>query len=286
MTHTAGRANVAPDVELYWEIDGPVDGQPLLLISGTGNDLRADRSRDGTKPVHPLVAAGFRVIQYDQRGLGQSSKPDRPYSMAEYADDAAALIAQLQASQAISSAPLHTVGISFGGMVAQHVAIRHLALVRRLVLCCTSSGGPGGSSFDLLAVADLPDDERIRITASVMDTRNNLRVTPPVFAPGYLELAKRAGRANQLLLADPSGPIGARRQLEARAQHNVWDDLPKVTAHTLVCGGEFDNQAPPPNITALAARLPSAHVAMFDGGHAFLFQDQTAWPTIIEFLRS
>jgi 3-oxoadipate enol-lactonase len=73
------------DIEIYYERQG--EGPPLLFISGTGGDLRVKPNIfDG-----PFVKA-FDVLAYDQRGLGQSSKPDAPYSMAGYGDDAARLM--------------------------------------------------------------------------------------------------------------------------------------------------------------------------------------------------
>jgi 3-oxoadipate enol-lactonase len=270
-------------VSLYFETSGPVDGEPVLIISGTGSDLRADIEQDGTRRVHPLAAAGFRVVEYDQRGLGQSSKPDQPYTMADYGDDAEALIEALQKEDQVAT-PVHVVGISFGGMVAQHLAIRHPRLVRRLVLCCTSTGGEGGASFDLLSIADLPDDERIPIMVSVMDTRNDVSTSPPRFAPGYLEMAKRGAKARSLMLADPSGPRGVRRQLEARAGHDTFDGLPSVAIPTLVCGGIYDAQASPENVRTLSNRIPRAKLAMFEGGHGFLLQDPAAWPFVVEWL--
>src|SRR6185503_21038769 len=102
----------ANGIELYYERAG--SGPPLLFISGTGGDLR-------TKPnvFDGPLARRFDLLAYDQRGLGRSEKPDLPYSMADYADDAAALMA----SQGWEAALV--VGVSFGGMVAQELAIRH-----------------------------------------------------------------------------------------------------------------------------------------------------------------
>jgi 3-oxoadipate enol-lactonase len=275
----------ANGISICHTVSGPPEGDTVLIISGTGNDLRSDVAIDGTRPPHPLAAAGFCVIEYDQRGLGQTSKPDQPYTMADYANDAAALLHALRHDDLIANECVHVVGISFGGMVAQHLATGSPELVDRLVLCCTSSGGAGGSSFDLLAIADLPEDERVRITVSVMDTRNDMSAMPPVFAPRYLELAKRSARARHFMQFDPSAEMGARRQLQARADHNTWDQLPTVMTPTLVCGGLYDAQASPENVRALTDRLPNAELSMFDGGHAFLFQDPTAWPTIATFLR-
>ena len=77
---------------------------------------------------------------------------------------------------------------------------------------------------------------------------------------------------------------GARRQLEARATHDTYARLGQLAMPTLVCAGRFDAIAPLANAEALAAQIPSAVLHVFDGGHAFLFQDPTAWPAIAEFL--
>ena len=107
------------DLEMYYELHGT--GDRLLLISGTGGDLRANPLR-GTG----VLEQRFEVAMYDQRGLGQTSKPDVDYTMADYADDAVALLDVLGWDR------VHVMGVSFGGMVAQHVALRHPPRVDRL----------------------------------------------------------------------------------------------------------------------------------------------------------
>ena len=129
-------------LNLYFERAG--SGPPLLFISGTGGDLRVKPNVfDG-----PLARA-FDLLAYDQRGLGQTGKPDVPYSMADYADDAAALMADQGWDKAL------VIGVAFGGMVAQELALRHPARVARLVLACTSPGGAGGASFPFHEIEDL-----------------------------------------------------------------------------------------------------------------------------------
>jgi len=146
------------NVELFYEIAGA--GPPVLFISGTGGDLRQRPSVfDG-----PLVEH-CTVLAYDQRGLGRSSKPDRPSTMADYADDAARLL------EAVGWTRAAVIGVSFGGMVAQELAIRHPASAGALVLCCTSSGGAGGSSYPLHELEELDEDERRRTTLALSDRR-------------------------------------------------------------------------------------------------------------------
>jgi 3-oxoadipate enol-lactonase len=259
-------------IDVYYEIHG--SGERVVLISGTGGDLRSDPGR-----ATSLLAKNFEVLLYDQRGLGQSGKPDVPYTMAQYADDAAALMTAIGWDRA------HVMGISFGGMVAQHLVLRYPERVNKLVLACTSSGGDGGSSFDLLSVHDLPTDERMAITMPIMDMRNDLTVDPPLLAP-WFDVLFPIWKANKPLNGDdPSWAIGARRQLEARLGHNVYDQLNQIRARTFVVGGTFDAQAPVANVNALAKAISGSSVQFFDGGHLFLLQDPTAWPSVVAFLQ-
>lgn len=259
------------DVELEVERYGA--GPPVLFINGSGASLAMDPHR----ARHPLTAA-FEVVLYDQRGLGATVGPDREYTMADYAADAAGLL------DALGIARAHVVGVSFGGMVAQHLAIERPDLVERLVLACTSSGGEGGSSYDLLRHEALPPAERLVAMAARLDARNDLAADPPVVAPG-LEGLIGVLRARLGDRPDPVAEVGRLRQLRARQGHDAWAGLPSVTAPTLVIGGRFDAQAPPENLERLAARIPGAELVLCDGGHLFLSQDPTAWPTVLAFLQ-
>jgi 3-oxoadipate enol-lactonase len=254
----SGTANC---ISLYYELEGA--GERLLFISGTGADLRHQpRLTDG-----PLVKA-FEVLAYDQRGLGQSEVPEGPYTMADYADDAAALV------ELVGWDSCRVLGVSFGGMVAQELAIRHPERVRRLVLACTSSGGAGGASYPLHELADLSADEREARQFEVLDTRwdADWRAANPDMA------AFLSARSRQ-----PPAP-GARLQLEARSHHDTATRLSEIACPTLVCGGRYDGIAPPVNSEYLAAHIPGARLEMFDGGHLFFLQDPSAMRAIIDFL--
>jgi len=191
--------------------------------------------------------------------------------MADFADDAAALL------DAVGWGDCLVLGVSFGGMVAQELAIRHPDRVRRLVLACTSAGGAGGASFPLHELSRLPADERVTRQIELLDTR-------------WDEAWRRDHPEMVALIAErmPAGagepPEGLTKQLAARAQHDTTDRLGRIACPTLVCGGRFDGIAPAANSELLARTIPDARLALFDGGHAFFLQDGDAWPAIMEFL--
>lgn len=257
-------------IHLHHERAG--SGPPLLYIGGTGGDLRA------TPNVlqGPLVEH-FEVLAYDQRGQGRSDKPDEAYSMAQYADDAADLLAAVGWSRA------HVMGVSFGGMVAQELAIRHPDLVDRLVLACTSSGGTGGASYPLHELEALPDDERFARHLSLSDVRRD-DAWQAANAEQVAQLRTFADGQAGLGAGDPGAAAGRRRQLEARSHHDTTDRLGDIASPTFVCAGRHDGIAPVANGELLVERIPDARLQVFEGGHLFLLQDRTSWPAIIEFL--
>lgn len=260
----------AGDTSIYHEVHG--SGPRLLFLAGTGGDIRA-----GSAVLSSSLPERFEVLVFDQRGLGQSDKPDVPYTMADYADDAAALLAAVGWDSAM------VVGVSFGGMVAQEIALRYPAIVQRLVLCCTSTGGEGGSSYPLHQLPDLGPEEMARFRMPILDKRRDdaWQTANPAEAAAALKPMVAASLARQ---ADPAAVMGFRRQVEARAAHDTYDRLPSLRVPTLVCGGSYDGQAEPVVVTALAERIPGAEIAFFEGGHGFLGQDPAAWERIGAFL--
>ena len=256
------------DIELYYERAG--QGSPLLYISGTGGDLRLKPSVfDGP------WAGGFELMAYDQRGMGQTSKPDRPYSMADYGDDAAGLM------QAAGWDDALVIGVSFGGMVAQELALRHPARVRRLVLACTSPGGAGGSSFAFHEIQHLTGEARARHLIPILDTRHD-DAWAAANPADYAQLV--ALGAADPFAHEPGHALGARRQLEARARHDTWDRLDQIRCPVLLAAGRYDGIALPQTQEAMLGRLPDARLRFFEGGHLFALQDPAAIPAMMDFL--
>ena len=116
-------------VDLYHELGG--DGPDLLFLNGSGATLET------SAPLIDRLRRSFRVLAFDARGLGRSGAVDAPYEMADLASDAFALLDHL----GWQTCPVF--GVSFGGMVAQEVAVTAPDRVARLALLCTSAGGVG-----------------------------------------------------------------------------------------------------------------------------------------------
>ena len=170
--------------------------------------------------------------------------------MADFADDAAALLDALGWDDCL------VLGFSFGGMVAQEVAIRHPERVRRLVLACTSAGGAGGASYPLHELIDLGPEERSAQRMELIDTRWDeawRRANPDMVAL----LSERMGSRAR---ARAAPPIRASPPAEARAAHDTASRLGAITCPTLVCGGRFDGIAPPANSEFLAREIPGARL--------------------------
>src|SRR4249920_1609165 len=118
-------------VKIHWESHGGIErGPAVVLVQGLGLSSRFwfDQPQRLSKKR--------RVITLDNRGTGRSDKPRRPYRLPQMADDVARVIRDANAGPAI------VVGISMGGMIAQHVAMRHPRDVKALVLLATTPGLP------------------------------------------------------------------------------------------------------------------------------------------------
>ena len=245
------------------------DGRPLLFLNGSGSTI-AD-----VRPLLAVLTPHRRVAIADARGMGRTQVPTSPYSMAELAGDAIALADHLEWGT------FDLMGVSFGGMVAQEVAVTAPDRISRLVLVCTSSGGTGGSSYPLQELALLEPDQRATLSTPLLDTRftSEWLATHPTDRAMVTQMAQRRS-----LATTAAAQRGAELQLQARALHDVFERLPRITASTLVASGRFDGIAPPANGAAIAARIPGAELRLYDGGHLFFQQDPAALPDILDFL--
>ena len=252
--------------ELYFERLG--SGPSLLFLNGTGATVA------NASPLLTVFAGAFEVVAFDQRGIGRSALPDGPYDMADLAADALALADHLGWEH------FRLAGVSFGGMVAQEVAVTAPERLDRLALLCTSSGGAGGASFPLHSLAEMDPDELVATSAQILDTR---------FTSDWLQ-NHDDDRALASLMAQrftthksQDERKGEELQLGARRGHDVYDRLPRISCPTLVASGRYDGIAPAANGEAIAQQIPNATMRIFEGGHIFFVQDPLAFPEILDF---
>jgi 3-oxoadipate enol-lactonase len=255
-------------IDVYYEREG--SGQPLLFLNGSGSTL------ESSKLLIDVFRKAFDVVAHDQRGLGRTSIPHGPYAMADYAHDALALLDH------IGWESCRVVGVSFGGMVAQELAVTAPERVERLALVCTSPGGRERASYPLHELEGLPDAERAAIALKILDTRFDDEWLAA--HPSDRALVKAMGERNAGTKSDEQRR-GEREQLDARRRHDVWDRLPAITCPTLVAAGRYDGIAPPANSEAIATQIAGADLRLYEGGHAFFAQDPNALRDVIAFLQ-
>ncbi len=244
-------------------------GPSLLVLNGSGADLRQ-------KPniMDSPLSAAFHLTCHDQRGLGQTEKPETPYTMADYADDAVALMDALALDKPM------VLGISFGGMVGQELAIRHPDRVSRLALWCTSSGGDGGASYPLHTLSHLDDEAHLHAMIKLNDARLDDKFIAD--NPDFVAMA-RARRDLSAYQDEPLWAEGRSAQLAARARHDCWSRLAHITCPTFLGGGTYDNIATPDNMRALNDRIAHSTLTFYEGGHLFMLQDPKAFRDVQAF---
>lgn len=255
------------EISINYEVSG--SGPRVLFFNGSGATLKS------AALLISALAKTCTVLAHDQRGLGETSIPEGPYSMAQYAQDGAALLDH------VGWETCAVVGISFGGMVAQEFAVSYPQRVEKLVLLCTSAGGDAGASYPLHELGALPTDERAARITTLTDTR----FTPEWLATHPDDAAMVAMRNEQAAVPKSKDTIkGEILQLGARIGHDVSNRLHLVTAPVLVTAGRFDGIAPVSNSEEIVKRIPDATLSIYEGGHIFTAQDRRAISDIRTFL--
>jgi pimeloyl-ACP methyl ester carboxylesterase len=254
-------------IRMHFEHGG--SGPRLLFINGSGATLA------GSGPLLKPFRDRFELLAYDQRGMGETEVPDAPSTMADCAADAAALVEHVGWHRCAVA------GISFGGMVAQELAVTHPDRIERLALLCTSPGGPDTSSYPLHELAQLTRAEREQVQLEILDSRFDDEWLATHELDRLLAETMR-DRARAEKSADQRR--GEAAQLAARAGHDVRDRLHLVTCPTFVAAGRFDGIAPLANSEAIVDRVPGAELHVYEGGHLFVLQDPAAVLEILDFL--
>jgi 3-oxoadipate enol-lactonase len=255
-------------VKIHWESFG--EGPAVLLIAGQGMTI------DGWWATIPVLAGSFRVLAFDNRDTGGSSRLPWPYSVAQMARDAVAVL------DAAGEQRAHVYGVSLGSLVAQEVALRHPDRVEALVLGGSSAGGfaaykPSPSSFA----------QTFLVRAGAMGPEEAEWASVPYT---YAEKTRRFHP--ERIVADithrvssPPEPLAYLHQAAAVAMHDAYERLNQLAAPTLVVHGEQDIFVPPANALVLAERIPGAQLRLWpDAGHMYIIDEPRADEEIARFL--
>ncbi|MCA9587507.1 MAG: alpha/beta fold hydrolase [Myxococcales bacterium] len=245
----------------YRDVGAPGASHAVVLIQGLGLSSRFwfdVPDKLGEDPDRPR-----RVLAIDNRGTGESARPRAPFSLGDMADDVARLLDHVGVESAT------VVGISMGGMIAQHVALRHPARVSGLVLMATTPG---------FVFGELP---RARALGRLLTMP--LRRRDRAGAMGRLLLPRSQWSRSREILRDhqramaidpPSGRTFALHVLAA-ARHLTAPRLGEVRCPTRVIAGAEDELIPPGNARAIARRIPGAQLdVLADVGHAIFVGDR------------
>jgi pimeloyl-ACP methyl ester carboxylesterase len=257
-------------IEIYYETHG--QGQPLVLISGIGyTNWQWHR-------MVPLLVDHFQVITFDNRGVGQTDKPEGPYSAHMLAADTVGLLDALGIDKAI------IMGHSMGGFIAQALTLEFPHKVEKLILCSTNFGGPRHIPVTPEAMKVLTDISSDPVTRF----KNGLYIST---APGWAE--KNPQIIQEWVdwrASNPIEPAPYQAQLAIglgllKEEAAFENHLHRIHTPTLILFGEYDMVVPPANASLLAEKIANSKVVILpNAGHFFPIEvPGAASQAVIEF---
>ncbi len=275
----------ANGIDIEYDTFGDPADRPMLLIMGLGGQLIAWDDELCSR----LAGHGFRVVRFDNRDVGLSTKiegapvPDImavvqgdrssvPYSLEDMAADATGLLDALGIEKA------HVVGVSMGGMIAQVVAIDHPDRVLSLASIMSTMGDPSVGAPTPEAMAVLmrpPPQERDEVIAREVETHK------AIGSPGFPVDEERTRRRAAAAYDRSFYPQGVARQVAAVvAASDRTEELSHVDVPTVVIHGTTDPLVTPSGGEATAKAIPGAELIMIEGmGHEL---PPGAWPTVVD----
>jgi 3-oxoadipate enol-lactonase len=244
----------AGGTELYYERAG--SGEPMLLIQGMSATHLAwgDGFRARLEP-------GFETIVFDNRGMGRSGRAELPFTVADMAGDALALLDALELER------VHVVGISMGGAIAQELALASPERVRTLTLGATFCGGPQGT---LMAPEDL------QLLGAAYASGEAERVFRAMWeiniSPGFREDDSNFAAFREMGSRLPAPRPVVMQQMRACAEHDTSARLSRLSMPTLVIHGTADRLIKVDNGKLIASLIPAPIELLEDVGHMFWWE--------------
>lgn len=255
-------------IDLAYQVQG--NGPPLVLVMG----YRLSSTAWPTSFVETM-SRQFTVVTMDNRGTGQSEKPLHGYALANMARDIRALLELLEVP------PVHLLGYSMGGAIAQEFVRQFPECVASLVLCATMCGG------SLATYAKASVVRVMRQLDGLSPEQVARQIWKVTYAPDYLA-QNRTSAEEQMRreIALPTPLHAADLQFQAFAEFDGSKALPNIRCPTLLLTGDLDELIPPQNSMIMAKRIPGAKlIVLLGGGHRVLWErPQECLHHIITFL--
>ncbi len=255
------------DIRMGYRIYG--NGYPLVMIMGYGSTMKL-----WEPGLIRALSSDFKLIVFDNRGLGNTEVGQRPFTIEQFADDTAGLMEALGIRQA------HVLGWSMGALIAEEVVLRHTGKVNKLVLYaahCRASLFP-------------PTPEVIHQLTDRSGTprEQGMRFISLLFPPDWLQ---SHGERIKEVFYRPMGKIPAETITKQSLAIETWkgccDRLGEINNPMLIIAGADDVLVPPQNASYLAGKVPNSQLVLSEnGGHGLMFQypDQFS-EKVIDFLR-
>jgi len=259
-------------INMYYEVQGK--GVPLVMIQGFGGNHQAWFFQT------PIFRKYYKVIIFDNRGIGRSGRSSESYTIRTMADDVIGLMDYLGIDKA------HVLGLSLGGIVAQEIAISYPERVIKLVLGSTLAGSEQNDvnpeMMKALGVREGSTDVDIRSIdfRKLMNFMVSAAFNKRLYRMVLVSLSKYGLRS-----VDPEGYL---RQMQSVAGYNTLDRLQLIKAPTLVITGTGDRIISPSMSDLIASRIPNTRLVKVKGGsHAFFMEMRGRFnKEVLEFLRS
>lgn len=259
---TSGYVKRPNGVELYYETVG--EGPPVVLVAGLADD------RTSWSGQVPALSEDHLVIVFDNRGIGNSSVPNGPYSIDEMADDAHAVV------EGLGLGPVSAVGSSMGGAICQRWALRYAEDLERLVL--TNTWAERDPFLDALfshwiALGESGSGQRIMESLLLL-----------CYSADYLRAHPTIVRDFLAIPPPPlTGFVGAAHACRA---HETLGELQSITHPTLVVAGERDILTRPALSERVFKSIPAARMELLRAGHMIFWEQPEAFSNLVlQFLK-
>ncbi len=244
------------EIEIAYNING--SSAPVVLIGGF------TMVKESWELQVVELAKHFSVITFDNRGVGQSTVPAKPFTISDMAADTVRLMDVLSIDSA------HIFGVSMGGLIAQILSLDYPNRVKGVALGCTTHGGrhavqPEKEVMTALARAgdpNIPAEEAARDKTPILLSERFIKEEP-----------ERVEEFVALAVKHQPTPEGAAGQMGALSVFNVKERLGEIRSPVLVITGSVDRMMPPENSRLLAQGISGAELYVVEGaGHSFFFE--------------